>query len=58
MEKNFEELLKELEETVKNLEKSDLSLDDAVKYYQKGLHLTESLQKMLKDAEEVIQKKV
>ena len=37
---SFEECLKELEEIVSKLESKDISLDDAVKYYQKGLELS------------------
>ena len=36
---SFEECLKALEEIVSKLESKDISLDDAVKYYQKGLEL-------------------
>ena len=39
---SFEECLKELEEVVAKLESKDISLDDAVKYYQKGLELSNS----------------
>ena len=54
--KNFEELLKELESVVKNLENKDISLDDAVKKYQKGLDLSKECYKLLQEAEEVIVK--
>ena len=37
---SFEECLKELEAIVAKLESKDISLDDAVKYYQKGLELS------------------
>ncbi|MDL2292729.1 exodeoxyribonuclease VII small subunit [Acholeplasma sp. OttesenSCG-928-E16] len=54
--KSFEELLKELEVTVKELENKDISLDDAVKKYQKGLELSKECYKMLSEAEAVIVK--
>lgn len=54
--KTFEELMKELEEVVKELENKDISLDDAVKKYQRGLELTKLCHEMLKQAESVIVK--
>ncbi|MCR5786827.1 MAG: exodeoxyribonuclease VII small subunit [Acholeplasmatales bacterium] len=46
-EQSFESLMTELEETVKNLEKTDISLDDAVKSYSKGLELSKKLYEIL-----------
>ena len=54
--KNFEELLKELENVVKALENKEISLDEAVKKYQKGLELSKECYKLLSEAEEVIVK--
>ena len=54
----FEELLKELEEIVKELESGNLSLDDAIKKYQKGTELSAECQKMLEDAKSIIITKV
>lgn len=53
---NFENLLKELEETVKKLEDKDIALDDAIKYYQKGLELSKQLTTLIEDAEKLIVK--
>ena len=36
----FEEALKKLEKIVEDLEKGDLSLDDALKKYQEGIELS------------------
>ncbi len=42
---SFEEALKELEEIVVNLEKGDISLDDAIKAYEKGSILKDQCEK-------------
>ena len=56
MEQSFETMLKELESVVKQLENKDISLDDAVKQYQKGLSLAKSCYDMLSQAEQVLVK--
>lgn len=55
---SFEECLKELEEVVAKLESKDISLDDAVKYYQKGLELSKRCYDIFNQTQEVIVKKV
>ena len=55
---SFEECLKELEEVVNKLESKDISLDDAVKYYQKGLELSKRCYEIFNQTQEVIVKKV
>jgi exodeoxyribonuclease VII small subunit len=57
-EKSFEELMNELEETVKTLEKNDISLDDAVKNYSKGLELSKKLYEILEKNKTLIAQKV
>ena len=47
---SFEEALKELEEIVFNLEKGDISLNDAIKAYEKGSLLKEQCEKRLNEA--------
>ena len=47
---SFEEALRELEEIVVNLEKGDISLDDAIKAYEKGSILKDQCEKRLKEA--------
>lgn len=54
----FEELLKELEEIVKELESGELSLDDSIKKYQRGIELSAECKKMLEDAKSIIITKV
>lgn len=56
--KKFEELLKELEEVVANLESGKLSLEDSVNYYKRGMELSLECQKRLEEAKQVIVKKV
>ncbi len=55
---SFEECLKQLEEIVGKLESKDISLDDAVKYYQKGLELSKRCYEIFNQTQEVIVKKV
>ena len=54
----FEECLKQLEENVAKLESKDISLDDAVKYYKKGLELSKRCYEIFNQTQEVIVKKV
>ena len=54
----FEECLKQLEEIVAKLESKYISLDDAVKYYQKGLELSKRCYEIFNQTQEVIVKKV
>ena len=50
----FEELLKELEIIVKELESGTLSLDESIKKYQKGIELSNECKKMLEEAKTLI----
>lgn len=54
--KTFEEELKELEETVEALRKPDLSLDESMKLYKKGVSLTKFCAKELTKAEGELKK--
>ena len=47
---SFEEALKELEDIVIKLEKGDISLDEAIKAYEKGSALNEQCEKRLNEA--------
>ena len=53
---NFETSLKELEKIVKQMEKPDLPLDEALKHFEEGVKLSQSCQKALDDAEQKIEK--
>lgn len=57
-EKNFETLLKELEEVVKDLENKEIPLDEAVKKYQLGLELSKACYTMLEGAEKLVVKEI
>ncbi|MGA9853453.1 MAG: exodeoxyribonuclease VII small subunit [Gammaproteobacteria bacterium] len=48
---DFEAALKELEKIVAALEKGDLSLDAALKHFERGIVLTRQCQTALKQAE-------
>lgn len=54
MEKTFEENLKELEEVVNSLESSDLTLDNALEKFKKGVELTKKCTNKLDEAERKI----
>ena len=55
---SFEECLKEIEEIVTKLESKYISIDDEVKYYQKGLELSKRCYEIFNQTQEVIVKKV
>ncbi len=57
-EKTFEELMKELEDILKKLENKDISLEDAVKNYTKGLELSKECYSILQTNEELVVKKM
>jgi exodeoxyribonuclease VII small subunit len=50
----FEQSIQALEAVVATLEKGDISLDDALKQFEKGIALTRNCQTLLKDAEKKI----
>lgn len=47
----FEDALKELEATVKKLESSSTTLEEAMELFEKGVGLTKECQKLLEGAE-------
>lgn len=49
---NFEKSLEELEVIVQALEDGDLSLEDSLKTFERGIALTRSCQNALEDAEQ------
>jgi exodeoxyribonuclease VII small subunit len=53
---NFESTLDEIEKIIESLEEGNLSLEDSIKAYEKGMSLTKDCQKMLSDAELKIKK--
>ena len=54
--KTFEENLAELEAVVTKLEQGDVAQEEALSEFQKGMKLSKSLQKTLKEAEETLVK--
>ncbi len=52
---DFEKSLDELEKIVSELEQGDLSLEESLKYFEKGIALTRTCQKALKEAEQKVQ---
>ncbi|MDH5484241.1 MAG: exodeoxyribonuclease VII small subunit [Gammaproteobacteria bacterium] len=55
---NFEKSLSELEELVDDMEQGDLSLEEALKHFEKGIALTASCQQALQSAEQKVEKLV
>lgn len=52
--KKFEEMIQDLEQIAKDLESGDLSLDDSVKKFEKGMEISKECSKILEDAEKKI----
>ena len=55
---NFEKALKDLEKIVEDLESGDLSLEESLKSFEKGIKLTRQCQRELEKAELKVQKLV
>lgn len=53
-EQTYEESMKELEQVVKDLESGDLSLDESIKKFEKGMKLSKHCSSLLEDAEKKI----
>ncbi len=54
--KSFENSIKELDTIVEKMESGELSLDESLKLFEKGVKLTRNCQKTLSDAEQKIEK--
>lgn len=52
---NFEKSLQELEEIVSDMEQGDLSLEQSLKSFERGVKLTKVCQKTLSDAEQKVE---
>ncbi|MDT8716577.1 exodeoxyribonuclease VII small subunit [Clostridium sp. 19966] len=48
---SYESLMAKLQEIVENMEKGELSLEDSIRFYEEGIKTSNSLYKMLKEAE-------
>ena len=51
---NFEELIEKLENITNKLEKEQLSLDESVKLFEEGMHISKQCNSKLEDAEKRI----
>ena len=52
---DFETALGELERLVERMERGELTLEESLKDFERGVELTRSCQKALKDAEQKVQ---
>ena len=52
---SFEEALDELEGLVETMEKGELSLEDSLKSFERGVELTRTCQQALKSAEQKVE---
>ena len=52
---DFEKALNELEQLVENMEEGDMSLEDSMKQFERGVALTRSCQQALAEAEQKVQ---
>jgi exodeoxyribonuclease VII small subunit len=51
---NFEKTLAELEQLVETMEKGDLSLEESLKHFERGIVLTKTCQQALSEAEQKV----
>ena len=51
---NFEKTLIELEQLVEKMEAGDLSLEESLKHFERGIALTKSCQQALSEAEQKV----
>lgn len=52
--KNFEEMMKDLEKIAKDLESGELTLDESVSKFEKGMEISKQCSKILEEAEKRI----
>lgn len=52
---DFEKALKELEQLVEKMEEGDLSLEESLKHFERGIALTRACQQALQSAEQKVQ---
>lgn len=52
---NFEKALQELEDLVEKMESGNLSLEESLKYFERGVTLTRNCQQALTEAEQKVQ---
>ncbi len=54
----FEDLMKELDSVVSSLESNELSLEESIEQYKKGIELSNKCRKLLEEAKEQVVKKM
>ena len=54
----FEDLMKELDSVVNSLECGELSLEESIEQYKKGIELSNKCRKLLEEAKEQVVKKM
>lgn len=52
---HFEEAMEELEKLVEQMERGDISLEESLKSFERGIKLTRTCQQALQDAEQKVQ---
>lgn len=52
---NFEQALQELEELVDRMERGELSLEESLKSFERGIELTRTCQKALREADQKVE---
>lgn len=57
-EQTFEEMMVELEKVVGKLDKENISLEESIELYQRGIELSSKCELKLKEAEEKVNKLV
>jgi exodeoxyribonuclease VII small subunit len=51
---DFEQALKELEALVERMEQGEISLEDSLKHFERGIELTRACQRALREAEQKV----
>ncbi|WKJ91788.1 exodeoxyribonuclease VII small subunit [Methylomonas montana] len=51
----FEDAMEELEKLVEQMERGDISLEESLKSFERGIRLTRTCQQALQDAEQKVQ---
>lgn len=51
----FEESMAELEKLVEQMERGDITLEESLKFFERGVGLTRTCQQALQDAEQKVQ---
>lgn len=55
---SFEKALEELEHIIEQMEQGEISLEESLKSFERGIHLTRTCQQALRNAEQKVQQLV